>query len=137
MTRKSNKTNKSQQEVKMKKDLNKLSFEELKSEIESLEKAKSKIGKVSLKDSSYVIGENYLIRTVTMIYTGKLVKVYDKELVVIDASWIPETERWSDCVKDGKFKEVEPYPDGHEVILNREAILDVTKVDWKLPRRQK
>ena len=118
------------------KDLNKLSFAELRKEVEKLEQDKSKVGKVNVKDSSYVIGENYLIRTVTMIYTGKLVKVYDKELVITDASWIPETERWADTVKDGKFKEVEPYPDNTEVILNREAILDVTKVCWKLPRSQ-
>jgi len=121
----------------MKQDLNKLSFQELKAQVESLEKQKESIGKVSLKDSAFVIGENYLIRTVTMIYTGKLTKVYDKELVIIDASWIPETERWADTVAKGTFKEVEPYPDGSEVILNREAILDVTKVYWKLPRSQK
>jgi hypothetical protein len=121
----------------MKKDLNKLSFSELKSEVEKLDKEKTNVGKVNVKDSPLVIGENYLIRTVTMIYTGKLTKVFDKELVLIDASWIPETERWADTVKDGTFKEVEPYPDNSEVILNREAILDLTKVYWKLPRSQK
>lgn len=121
----------------MKKDLNKLSFEDLKEEITKLDKEKESIGKIQLKDSPFIIGENYLIRTVTMIYTGKLTKVYNKELVIIDAAWIPETERWADCVKDGKFKEVEPYPDGSEVILNKEAILDITRVYWKLPRSQK
>jgi len=45
-------------------DLNKLSFQELKAQVESLEKQKESIGKVSLKDSAFVIGENYLIRTV-------------------------------------------------------------------------
>jgi hypothetical protein len=63
--------------------------------------------------------------------------VYEKELVIVDASWIPETERWADTVANGIFKEVEPYPDKSEVILNREAILDVVKVYWKLPRSQK
>ncbi len=121
----------------MKKDLNKMSFQELKNEIETLEKKKQKVNKVAVKDSPLVIGENYLIRTVTMIYTGKLTKVYDKELVIVDASWIPETERWAQTVKDGEFKEVEPYPDGYEVILNREAMLDITRVNWKLPRSQK
>jgi len=78
-----------------------------------------------------------LIRTVTMIYTGKLVRVFDKELVFVSASWIPETERWADTIANGTFKEVEPYPENSEVILNREAILDITKVFWKLPRIQK
>ncbi len=121
----------------MKKDLNKLSFNELKKEIESLEKEQTKVSKQPLKDCPLVIGENYLVRTVTMIYTGKLTRVFNKELVLIDCAWIPETERWADTVKDGKFKEVEPYPDGDEVIINREAILDITKVNWELPRRQK
>ena len=120
-----------------KKDLNKLSFQELKTEVETLAKQKESVGKVIVKDSPLVIGENYLIRTVTMIYTGKLTTVFDKELVIVDASWIPETERWADTVSNGTFKEVEPYPDGEEVILNREAILDITKVYWKLPRIQK
>lgn len=86
---------------------------------------------------AFVIGESYLIRTVTMIYTGKLVSIFDKELVITNAAWIPETARWADTVANGKFNEVEPYPDDAEVILNREAILDVTRVTWKLPREQK
>ena len=121
----------------MKKDLNKLSFQELKKEIETLEKKKQKVNKVQVKDSPLVIGENYLIRTVTMIYTGKLVKVYDKELVFVETAWIPETERWADTMEKGIFKEVEPYPEESEVIINREAILYITKVYWKLPKEQK
>lgn len=121
----------------MKKDLNKLSFAELQKEVETLSRKKSVIGKQSLKDCPLVIGENYLIRTVTMIYTGKLTKVYNKELVIVDAAWIPETKRWADTVSQGTFKEVEPYPDGKEVIVNREAVLDMVSVGWELPRRQK
>ena len=119
-----------------KKDLNKLSFQELQKEVETLAKQTESVGKQTLKDCPLVIGENYLIRTVTMIYTGKLTKVYDKDLVLVDCAWIPETERWAQTVEKGVFKEVEPYPDGYEVILNREAILDTTKVHWKLPRTQ-
>ncbi|MHA1201326.1 MAG: hypothetical protein ACTSQ4_02240 [Candidatus Heimdallarchaeaceae archaeon] len=121
----------------MKKDLNKLSFQELQNEVATLEKKKEGMNKVNLKDSPLVIGESYLIRTVTMIYTGKLTKVYDKELVVIDAAWIPDTGRWQQAVENGIFDEVEPYPDNSEVILGRDAILDITKVYWKLPRNQK
>ena len=89
------------------------------------------------KDSPYIIGQNYLIRTVTMIYTGKLVKVYNQELVITQASWIPDTERWADTVEKGIFKEIEPYPQDKEIILGRGAILDITPVDWKLPGKQK
>jgi len=128
---------KSQEVKKMKKDLNKLSFAELKSEVEKLENRKSSVGKTTLKDSLFVLGENYLIRTVTMIYTGKLEKVYDKELVLSQCAWIPETERWADTMAKGKFKEVEPYPKDAQVIIGRGAILDATKVNWDLPKEQR
>ena len=120
-----------------KKDLNKLSFQELKQEVDTLEKQKQSVNKISLKDSPLVIGESYLVRTITMIYTGKLIKVYGKELVFVETAWIPETERWADTVANGTFKEVEPYPKDAEVIINRETILDITKVYWKLPTEQK
>lgn len=87
--------------------------------------------------SPYKLGSNYLIRTVTMIYTGKLEEVYEKELVLSSASWIAETERWADSVATGKFKEVEPYPDNVKIAIGRGAILDAVPVDWKLPREQK
>ena len=85
----------------------------------------------------YVVGRSYLIRTVTMIYTGKLVSVGDKELVITRAAWIPETERWADTVAKGIFKEVEPYPDTTKVIIGRGSILDAVMVSWILPREQK
>lgn len=85
----------------------------------------------------YKIGHNYLIRTVTMIYTGRLVGVYDQELVIEDAAWIAETDRWADTCKDGKLKEVEPYVKGDQVILGRGAILDVCPWHKDLPETQK
>ena len=84
----------------------------------------------------YVIGKNYLIRTVTMIYTGKLLSVGNQELVIKDACWIPETERWMQAVAEVKFKEVEPYPKGRHVIIGRGAILDAVIID-RLPTEQK
>ena len=86
--------------------------------------------------SPYRIGAKYLIRTVTMIYTGKLEAVYDQELVISSAAWIADTARWNECLSKGKFNEVEPYPDG-DVILGRGGILDVAVWDHNLPRETK
>ena len=88
-------------------------------------------------DSHYKIGENYIIRTVTFIYTGKLVKVTEKDIVLIDAAWIAETARWADTLKNGDLEEVEPYPDGVEVILPRGAGIDICRWNHDLPRDQK
>ena len=85
----------------------------------------------------YEIGEKYLCRTITMIYTGKLVKVFEKELVFTNCCWIPETERWNESVRLGIFKEVEPYPPESEVIINRDSVLDIVKVNWNLPDKVK
>ena len=85
----------------------------------------------------FIIGSNYLIRTVTMIYTGKLEAVYEQELVISSASWIAETKRWAESVKEGQFEEVEPYPDNCKVTIGRGSILDATPVKWSLPREQK
>lgn len=81
------------------------------------------------------VGKNYLIRTVTMIDTGRLIAVTDKELVLEDAAWIPNTGRYADAIKSCKFNEVEPYPNG-KVIINRSALIDAVVIE-SLPREQK
>lgn len=83
------------------------------------------------------IGQPYQIRTVTMIYTGKLVKIYSNELVLSTVAWIPETNRWADSCATGNFKEVEPYPPDAEVIIPRGGILDAFVVTWELPTKLK
>lgn len=85
----------------------------------------------------YKIGTSYLIRTITMIYTGKLVEVYKDELVLEQCAWIAETDRWSDTCRDGKLKEVEPYVQTDQVIIGRGAILDVSVWHKPLPSEQK
>ncbi len=76
----------------------------------------------------YVIGKNYLIRTVTMIYTGRLVEVHAQELVLEKACWIPETDRWNESVKNCTFSEQEPYPEDRQVIIGRGAVLDCVQI---------
>jgi hypothetical protein len=86
-------------------------------------------------DAHWEIGKPYLIRTVTMIDTGRLVAVTDKELVLEDAAWVADTGRFSDSVKKAEFDEVEPFPDG-KVIINRSSIIDAVIVN-KIQRSQK
>ena len=120
----------------MKKDLNELNFEELKKEVESLEKQKTKA--TQKEGCPYQIGENYLIRTVTMIQLGKLVDVTDKEFVLESASWIADTGRFHDFLTKGTTDEleVEPFPEG-QVIVNRSALIDAVIWNHNLPKQQK
>lgn len=85
----------------------------------------------------YEIGKCYLIRTVTMIYTGRLLEVYKDELVIENAAWIAETARWADTCAKGELREVEPYVKDDKVIISRGAILDVSPWKHPLPLEQK
>ena len=80
------------------------------------------------------IGGKYLFRTVTMIYTGEIVRMSGQEIELKDAAWIADTGRFADNLKSCSFSEVEPY--NYNVIIFRGALLDVTRID-SLPRLQK
>lgn len=88
------------------------------------------------KVGPWCVGANYFIRTITHHYTGKLVAVYDTELVLVDAAWIADDGRFAQAMTGGDFAEVEPWPDGIEVIIGRGAILDAC-VRQSIPRSQK
>ena len=88
------------------------------------------------KEHPYELGKNYLIRTVTMITTGKVVAVTGQEIVLTDAAWIADTGRFADALRTGSFAEVEPFLDG-EVIVGRAAVIDACQVQFSLPRIQK
>jgi hypothetical protein len=80
-----------------------------------------------LQDGTFlVVGKVYLIRTVTMIYTGILKGQNKNELVLEKAAWIAETDRWADSCKNETFKEVEPY--FRDVVLFKGACLDITEI---------
>ena len=87
------------------------------------------------EDHPYKIGVYYLIRTATMIDTGKVKRVTAQEIVLEEAAWIADTGRFSDAVKCAEFAEVEPFPDG-EIIIGRAAVIDACQI-VKSPRSQK
>ena len=91
-----------------------------------MEKRKTKVKQK--EGSPWKIGENYMIRTVTMIQVGTLVDVTEKELVLEDASWVADTGRFHEFITKGEVDEVEPFPTG-QVIVGRGALIDACK--WK------
>ena len=88
-------------------------------------------------DSHWKVGKNYMIRTVTHINIGTLIGVTDKELILKDASWIADTGRFEQAVKEGLQDEIEPFPDGEIVIMGRGALIDAVVWRHELPRQQK
>jgi hypothetical protein len=86
-------------------------------------------------DHPFVIGEKYLIRTVTMAHTGEVKEIRGKFLVLKDADWIADTGRFSQSLEDqDKFSEVEPFK--NDAIVNMDTIVDATKIS-KLIRKMK
>lgn len=83
-------------------------------------------------------GSRVFIRTVTSYYTGEVIEVSESEIVLVNAAWIADTGRFAQAMQTGDFGEVEPYPDGHEVSVNRGSITDIVR-NWPhpLPRVQK
>lgn len=84
------------------------------------------------KTDFYQIGEDYVLRTVTMIYLGKLKSETNDALILEDCAWIPDTSRWSEFLQGKKPKEMEPYPE--DVIVYKGALLDATRMKEKIKR---
>jgi hypothetical protein len=89
---------------------------------------------MTTNEHPYTIGDAVIVRTVTMYYTGRIVRVYPGELVLADAAWIADTGRWSTALAIGKLNEVEPYPCEGWCIVSRAAIVDVAPWAHPLPR---
>jgi hypothetical protein len=82
------------------------------------------------------IGQAYFIRTVTYHYTGVLVVIDEKELVLAKAAWIADSGRFMQAMETGSFSEVEPYPKDRHLLINRSAIVDAVEI-VTLPTEQK
>jgi hypothetical protein len=81
-----------------------------------------------------VVGTYYFIRTVTHYFTGRLVWVGDKEIVLESVAWIADTGRFNEFVAGKTANEVEPFPIGSTVIIGRGSIIDMTERLGGLPR---
>lgn len=84
----------------------------------------------------YVIGEKYYFEQVTKYFTGRLVGLTDREFIVDQCAWIPDTGRYAQAMQSGNFNEVEPFPDGL-VFVSRDANIIVRPWSLILPRSQK
>ena len=84
----------------------------------------------------FEIGKCYLICTVTRYHVGRLVAITPADFVLEGASWIPDTGRFHDCLRDGTPHEVEPFATG-KVIVSRGGYIDATEWTHPLPENQK
>lgn len=76
----------------------------------------------------FTVGKNYHIRTVTMALAGELKSIDDKFIVLSNASWVADTGRYNEYIKDtSKVKENEYL--GKDMIISIGAIVDAVEVN--------
>lgn len=90
---------------------------------------KSGYGHDNFPASPYREGNKVLIRTVTHYWVGRIIQIGTWECLLSDASWIPDTGRWSHALKTGELEEIEPTPG--VVSVKSDTIVDV--VFWTHP----
>lgn len=81
-------------------------------------------------------GDAILIRTVTMIDVGRVTAIGPDYIILEDASWIADTERFEQTLKTGACREVERFPVPW-VLVGRGAIVDVAPWKHGLPLETK
>lgn len=86
-------------------------------------------------DGPWKVGNCYLIRTVTMTWTGRVIAVHPTELVLEDAAWIADTGRFSEATTEDSLNEVEPV--SGPVVIGRQAVVDARSWTTPLPRAVK
>ena len=80
------------------------------------------------------VGKKLFIRTVTYHLVGEVVKKIANFLQLKNASWVADSGRFMQAIKDGTLDEVEPVG---EAWVNLNAITDMFPWKHKLPTEQK
>lgn len=79
-------------------------------------------------------GQSYFIRTVTYHCVGRVERIIGKFLVLQDASYVADSGRFMNALKEGTLDEVEPTG---EHIVNVDSITDAFPWAHELPKEQK
>ena len=85
-------------------------------------------------ESVFKVGKSYLFRTVTYHLVGKVESIKGKFLVLKDASWVADSGRFMNAIKEGTLKEVEPVGTAY---LNTDTVVDAFPWNHALPKEQK
>jgi hypothetical protein len=104
---------------------------------ETYEKIKAQLGEDERIDvSSYddLVGKAFFFRTVTYHLVGKVVKRVGNFLQLEKASWIADSGRFMNAIKEAQLTEVEPVG---PAFINLEAVTDFFPWRHKLPTEQK
>ena len=88
---------------------------------------------VDLNTLDDLIGFKWYIRTVTYHLVGKVTKRVGQFLVLEGASWVADSGRFMNAIKEGTLSEVEPVG---KALVSLPAIVDVFPWKHSLPSKQ-
>jgi hypothetical protein len=100
-------------------------------------KKKEKVG----ADDVLVIGKAYFVRTVTYHQIGILSAIIEigsfVGLVLTEAVWCADSGRFTQACQNGTLSEVELFSRNGPILVNLNAISDVSPWDHEVPKAQK
>lgn len=103
---------------------------------ETWEKIKGMVNQdeiVEINEVDDMIGNKYFFRTVTYHLIGKVEKRIGNILQLSGASWVADSGRFMNAIKDGKLNEVEPVG---IAFVNMSSVTDFFPWKHKLPTDQ-
>ena len=104
---------------------------------ETLEKIREQLGDdfnpVELDSLDDMVGQKWFFRTVTYHLVGKITKRIGNFFQLEEASWIADSGRFMNFIKNGDASEVEPVG---KVLVNMNTIVDAYPWKHKLPKEQ-
>lgn len=104
---------------------------------ETYERIKEQLQADELVDVSTLddlVGKKFFIRTVTYHMVGKVEKRMGAFIQLSDASWVADSGRFSNAIKDGTLSEVEPVGTAW---VNLSTVVDFFIWNHPLPKEQK
>ena len=90
--------------------------------------------KQDIKTLEDLIGKKFFFRTVTYHLVGRVEKIIGQIIELSTASWVAESGRFMQAIKEGKLNEVEPVG---QAFLNFQSVTDFFPWNHDLPTEQK
>jgi hypothetical protein len=90
--------------------------------------------KINISSLEELIGKKWFFRTVTYHMVGLATRLIGKFVMLENASWVADSGRFMQAIKEGKLEEVEPVG---IAFVNLDTVTDFFPWNFELPREQK
>jgi len=88
----------------------------------------------SIDNYDDMVGKKFFLRTVTYHLVGRVTKRVGNFLELREASWVADSGRFMQAIKEGTLEEVEPVGTAY---INLDSVTDFFPWDHELPKEQR